>query len=166
MRTTGPLGGATARNADAELRRPIRRILVVVAMLGYPVLVLAWLGLPAVGVTGLAWAVLVGAIGLAVLLSAATLYLFRRSMAQSPDAMLDERQVRIRDRAYLAAYQVFAGITLIGLLVLGIGGDALDAPVTLTFDVMQPLIWGAILYGMILPSAVVAWQEPDLDEEA
>ncbi|HEX5829301.1 MAG TPA: hypothetical protein VFY23_17365 [Candidatus Limnocylindrales bacterium] len=165
MNMTGPLGGSTSRDADAELRRPVRRLLVLVAMLGYPLLVVAWLGLPAAGITGLPWAIAVGAIGLAVLMASFTLYQFRRSMAQSPDAMLDERQVRVRDRAYLVAYQAFAGMTLIVLLLLGIGADALDAPVTLTYDVIQPLIWGAILYGMVLPSAVVAWQEPDLDGE-
>lgn len=166
MGTTGPLGGSTSTTADAELRRPFRRMLVLVALLGYPLFVLAWLFLPAAGITGLPWAIAVAVLGLAVLMAAAMLYLFRRSMAQAPDAMLDERQVRIRDRAYLTAYQVFAGITLVALLLLGIGADALDTPITLTFDVLQPVIWGTILYGIVLPSAVVAWQEPDLDVEA
>jgi uncharacterized membrane protein len=153
------------RDADMELSRPIRRLLVVAAMLGYPLFVLAWVGLPAAGVTGIAWGATVAAIGLVVILSAAQLYLFRRSMAQSPDALLDERQVRIRDRAYLVAYQVFAALTMLGLIVVGIGSDALDRPVVVDFDVVQPLIWGAVLYGIVMPSAVVAWQEPDLAGE-
>jgi uncharacterized membrane protein len=158
-------GRSKLREADMELRRPVRRVLVLVTLLGYPLFVAAWLGLPAAGVTGLAWALVVAAIGFAVIVGAATLYVFRRSMAQAPDAQLDERQVRIRDRAFLVAYQVFAGLTLLGLLVVGIGSDAIDRPITLTYDTMQPLVWGVILYGIILPSAIVAWQEPDLDRE-
>ncbi len=154
-----------SREADFELRRPIRRVLVLVTLLGYPVFVAAWLGLPAAGVTGLGWALVVALIGFAVILGAALLYLFRRSMAQAPDAQLDERQVRIRDRAFLVAYQLFASLTLLGLIVVAIGSDVIDSPITLTYDIMQPVIWGAILYAIVLPSAVVAWQEPDLDRE-
>jgi hypothetical protein len=149
-----------------ELTRPIRRVLVLVSMLGYPVFVLAWVGLPAAGITGIPWAVTVAALGLGVILSSLALYQFQRSMAQAPDAQLDERQIRVRDRAYLEAYRVFAVIVLLVLLLGGIAADGLEEPITLTYDVVQPLIWGALLYSMFLPSAVVAWRERDIPVEA
>ncbi|HYO43286.1 MAG TPA: hypothetical protein VES19_08825 [Candidatus Limnocylindrales bacterium] len=166
MRPSYTLNQSPAGRVDAaELRRPVRKMLVLVAMLGYPVFVLAWVGLPAAGMTGIAWAVTVGALGLGVILAAMALYQFRRSMAQAPDAQLDERQIRVRDRAYLEAYRVFALIVLLVLLVGGIASDVLEPPITLTYDVVQPLVWGALLYSMFLPSAVVAWQERDLPGE-
>jgi len=70
----------------------------------------------------------------------------------------------VRDRAYLESYRVFVAVVLVGLLVVGIGSDVVDRPLLVDFDVVQPVLWAGILYGMLLPSAVVAWGEPDLDE--
>jgi hypothetical protein len=155
----------TGSIAAAEPSLRVRRAIVLVAMVGYPAFVAAWVGLPLLGVTGIAWGIAVGVLGLGVLLAALALYQFRRAMAQAPDTQLDERQVRVRDRAYLDAYRVYATVVMLVLLIGAILADGLDQPVALTFDLVQPLIWGAILYGMILPSAVVAWQEPDLPGE-
>jgi hypothetical protein len=165
MTTTNTNGDALGFAAP-ETSRPIRRALVGAALAGYPVFVAAWVGLPALGVTGIPWAIVVGALGLGVILAATSLYQFRRRMAQSPDRDLDERQIAIRDRAYLVSYRVFCAIVLVGLLVVGILPDVLDRPLALTFETVQPLFWGAFLYSIILPSAAVAWQEPDLPAEA
>ena len=141
-----------------------RRVLVAVALASYPVFVAAWLGLPAVGVVGVPWAVGVLA-ALAVLVVAnLAVYRFRRAMAQAPETQLDERQVAVRDRAYLEAYRIFSALVMAVLLIVGITPDAIDRPLQVTYDAVQPLLFGVILYGIILPSAVVAWGEPDLDE--
>jgi hypothetical protein len=166
MRLSKTLTQSPAEAADhRELRLPARRVLVLVSMLGYPVFVFAWTGLPAAGITGIPWAVTVAALGLGVILSSLALYQFRRSMAQAPDAQLDERQIRVRDRAYLDAYRAFAVIVLLVLFVGGIVADWLEPPIPLTYDVVQALMWGALLYSMVLPSAVVAWQERDIPIE-
>jgi hypothetical protein len=145
--------------------RSLRRIIVVGVMAGYPAFVAAWVGLPAIGVTGLAWTVVVAGLGLGVLLGALALYQFQTSLAHMPDAQLDERQIAIRDRAYLMSYRILAVIMLLGIFAFSIAPDVLDRPLTITFETMQPLTWGAILYSLILPSAVIAWQEPDLPGE-
>lgn len=155
---------ATTRQSIDGWTRARRRGLVVIALLSYPLLVAAWLGLPAAGVTGIPWAIAVLAASGLMLLSNYGLYAFRRSMAQAPDADLDERQVAVRDRAYLEAYRIFAAIMLLGLLIVGILPDAIDRPLDVTYETVQPFLLGAILYSIILPSAVVAWGEPDLDE--
>jgi len=152
--------------AAPETPRVVRRALVGAALAGYPVFVAAWIGLPTLGVTGIPWALVVAALGLGVILAAIALYQFRRRMAQSPDRDLDERQIAIRDRAYLVSYRAFSAIVLGGLLVAGILPDVLDRPLAVTFEAVQPVFWGAFLYSIILPSAVVAWQEPDLPADA
>ena len=147
-----------------ELSLTVRRALVFVALAGYPLFVAAWLVLRDV-LPGIAWAAVVAILGLAVLLSAYALYAFRRSMAQAPDDQLDERQVRVRDRAYLDSYRVFSALTLLGLLLFGILPDVLDRPLEVTYETVQPLLWGALLYSLVLPSAFVAWAEPELPVE-
>jgi tryptophan-rich sensory protein len=99
------------------------------------------------------------------MLGAFGLYGFQTSMAHVPDAQLDERQIAIRDRAYLVSYRILATFMLLGIFALSIAPDVLDRPLVVTFETMQPLMWGALLYSLILPSAVIAWQEPDLPGE-
>ncbi len=147
-----------------SMRRVQRRVVVALALAGYPAFVAAWLGLPAIGIVGIPWAVIVAVLGLGTILSGFLVYAFRRRLAQSPDGDLDERQVAVRDRAYLESYRVSVAVVLVGLFVVGVGSDAVDRPLLVNFDVVQPVLWAGILYGMLLPSAVVAWGEPDLDE--
>ncbi len=156
---------ARARHQQDASPRSLRRILVVGVLAGYPLFVTAWVGLPAIGVTGLVWAIVVAGLGLGVLLGALGLYQFQRSMAHTPDAQLDERQIAIRDRAYLVSYRILATFMLLAIFALSIAPDVLDRPLAVTFETMQPLMWGALLYSFILPSAVIAWQEPDLPGE-
>jgi len=152
------------RIADRELPRLTRRIVVGTVLLGYPLLVAAWVGLPMVGVPPLVWALTVGLLALAVIGGAGGLYAYRHAMAQAPDSQLDERQVAVRDRAYLSAYRAFSGLVLVTLFVAGILPDILDRPLAITFDTLLPVFWGALLYAFVLPSAIVAWQERDLEE--
>lgn len=147
-----------------SLSRTGRRALVVSALSGYPIFLGAWFGLPAMGITGVAWAVAVAAIGLATLAAMVALYRFRRSMAQAPEDRLDERQIAVRDHAYLQSYRLFCGGLLLALVAVAIAPDLLDRTLSVTYETIQPLVWAGILYSIILPSAVVAWQEPDLDE--
>jgi hypothetical protein len=141
--------------------RTTRRAAVVVALLAYPVLVAAWVGLQAAGVPALVWGAAVVAI-LAVLGAVARgLYTWQHSLANQPDAMLDERQVAIRDRAYLVAYRLFATGVTFSLVAIGVGADVLDPVVALSFDTVQPFFWAATYYALVLPSAAVAWSMPE-----
>jgi hypothetical protein len=156
---------ALARDPQEASPRSLRRVLVVGVLAGYPLFVAAWVGLPELGVTGLVWTIVVAGLGLGVMLGALGLYQFQASMAHVPDAQLDERQIGIRDRAYLVSYRILATLMLLGIFAFSIAPDVLDRPLAVTFETMQPLMWGALLYSLILPSAVIAWQEPDLPGE-
>lgn len=154
------------RAQDAELPRRQRRILVAVALLGYPTSVFlwtlaqSWLGLP-----GLAMGILGLALVPAYAYAGWRIYDFRARLAQAPDHDLDERQVRVRDRAYLEAYRIFAGVTLVAVVGLAILPDLLDRPVAFTYDVAQWWVVGTFLVSLLLPSAVVAWNEPEFVED-
>lgn len=154
-----------AVSAFERVPRMGRRFAVAIAMLGFPLFVAAWLGLPALGAPPPVWAVVVGVLGLTVILVDYGLWSFRQSLAQAPEAALDERQVAIRDRAYLESYRILSGVLLLGVLVVGILPDLLDRSLQVTFETIQPVMWGLIHYTIILPSAVVAWREPDLESD-
>jgi len=91
---------------------------------------------------------------------------FRGQLAQAADHQLDERQVAIRDRAYLDRYRLLAALVLGTLVGVAIVHDILGRTVTLGFDTINWYVMGFILISIALPSAVVAWREPDLPMEA
>ena len=83
------------------------------------------------------------------------------NLGNAPDKDLDERQIQIRDRAYRYAYM---GIAL-GLLVGGVYYTvAVDKSLWLpsTYDQANYFLWGIILLTLTLPSAILAWTEPEV----
>jgi hypothetical protein len=93
------------------------------------------------------------------------LWLSRRTYINSPalgDAELDERLVQIRNRAYRWAFQAFAPLAVICL------------PLTWVVVMWQPndqgyfnafiIFSGIALLATTLPTAIVAWNEPDPTE--
>lgn len=75
---------------------------------------------------------------------------------------LDEFELDLRRRANAMAYQIFTGLTLTALIYLAIASDgAGDRFWTPTgFDQWNAVIWGALLYAFVLPTAVLAWIAP------
>lgn len=76
----------------------------------------------------------------------------------------DERQLQVRDRAFYRAYQ-----TISALFGLWIVYEAIARTNTRqwfwlpqTFDEYQAIVWAYLLVSMTLPSAIIAWTEPDL----
>lgn len=78
--------------------------------------------------------------------------------------MVDERQLQVRDRAFYRAYQILS--SLFGLWVVYEGIARTNERqwfwVPQTFDEYQAIVWGYLLVSMTLPSALIAWTEPDL----
>lgn len=146
-----------------EASQSTRRAVVAYAMVGFPLLVVSWFGLSALGLPDVLKVVVAGALIVGLLVADYFLWVFRRSLAQSPDEQLDEREVAVRDRAYLESYRVFTALTAIGVLVVAIAPDVLDRPLELTFETVQPVFWGVLHYALVLPSAFIAWREPDVD---
>jgi hypothetical protein len=86
----------------------------------------------------------------------------RRTIISTPalaDAELDERLVQTRNAAFRTAFRVFAGITLIGWIV-SIAAIQLQ-PNDQGFLNAFLIFIGVALLATTLPTAIVAWREPD-----
>jgi hypothetical protein len=84
-------------------------------------------------------------------------------VADTLDRHLDERQRLVRDRAYRVAYYVItASVLLLSLIVLYAAGD--DASWSTLRQLTPFLPWLAFVVGS-LPTAIVAWSEPDAPED-
>ncbi len=133
------------------------RLTIVGVMIALLVAIpVAWLILPALaalGVIGFA-----GVVWWALRMSV-------RVVADLPDEYLDERQARVRDRAYLDAYRWFAGITLVAAsatLVWFIAASENDViTVDITWAGAMAVFWTFEGLALTLPSIVLALREPD-----
>lgn len=149
----------------AELPRSARRAIAVASLLGLPGMYAwsaFWLGTSA---SKLLWGpisfLLVGVSAGGALV----LYLFVRDRADMR-ADLDERQRQLRDQALVLAYQTLSGavvlaVAVVAVWVLGFGRSIrLDATVVgamaISIGVLIPL----------LPTAALAWIEPDAPPDA
>ncbi len=155
------------RTEPPRIGRAARRLLVLGVYLGYAALVGGWaltstfnLGLPFFLLTIPGALVMLGA--LAKLYTSAP-----HRMANETDDRLDERQRLVRNEAFRASYILLAALCVVGVVYGGIAwdNDWLWLPDTRT--AVQAVVWGVFLLVMTLPTAVLAWTEPDdLAEEA
>jgi hypothetical protein len=73
---------------------------------------------------------------------------------------LDEYEIDLRRRAHTFAYKVFATLVLLGVLYLSVVTDAEKLSwmwKPSTEDHWEALLWGVILYTMLLPTTYLAW---------
>jgi len=95
-------------------------------------------------------------------------YLFIRTsvrhIADSPDELLDERQIALRDRSYLHSYRIISSIFVIILVALFIRIELSETPYEIT-EWWGTGSWFALIMLMAgLPSMVVAWLDKGEDE--
>lgn len=88
-----------------------------------------------------------------------------RVVADLPEEYLDERQARVRDRAYVDAYRWFAGITLAAasaalIWFVVVSEDDLVS-IDLTWGGAMAIFWTFEGLALALPSMVLALREPD-----
>jgi hypothetical protein len=83
-----------------------------------------------------------------------------RGIADAPDELLDERQIKIRDTSFRYAYYGFGYIVLVLLLLMNLGPEV---------KLFQPegndgsyLMISMLFLGSSLPSMVMAWRERDI----
>ncbi|MEQ8404626.1 MAG: hypothetical protein RKE49_05975 [Oceanicaulis sp.] len=148
------------------VRRGAMRLLTATALLAYPAgcltLLLAPDTTPEPSLTGGE----IAGFGLFLLAIASFAVIapssFQRIVAEEAKH-LDEFEMDLRRRANAMAYQIFTALTLLGLIYLGIASDS-EARIAFwtpsTFDHWNAIIWGAILYAFVLPTAVLAWVAP------
>ncbi len=96
----------------------------------------------------------------AVLLGYLFLRISVRGIADAPDELLDERQIKIRDTSFRYAYYGFGYIVLVLLLLMNIGPEV---------KLFQPegndgsyLMISMIFLCAALPSMILAWRERDI----
>jgi hypothetical protein len=80
---------------------------------------------------------------------------------QLADAELDERLLQVKNQAYRMAYRVLAPVAVGGWLV-SLGILQLE-PSDLSRVVATVLVFGVAMLAGTLPTAIVAWREPDPD---
>ena len=97
---------------------------------------------------------------LAVLLGYLLLRISVRGIADAPNELLDERQIKIRDTSFRYAYYGFGYIVLVLLLLMNLGPEV---------KLFQPegndgsyLIISMIFLCAALPSMILAWRERDI----
>lgn len=79
------------------------------------------------------------------------------------DCALDEREVALRNRAYLTAYTILGvGAIMVALYAL----IAFEAGLWLPNEYAQAyaILWGVLILVTMLPASVLAWGEPDSAE--
>ena len=96
----------------------------------------------------------------AVLLGYLFLRISVRGIADAPDELLDERQIKIRDTSFRYAYYGFGYIVLVLLLLMNLGPEV---------KMFQPegndgsyLIISMMFLCAALPSMILAWRERDI----
>jgi hypothetical protein len=77
----------------------------------------------------------------------------------------DERQEQVRHAAYVRAYWILVNVVCLGSAVV-LSSPTLALPRLLAGFISKPLAALFIILVMTLPSAIMAWTEPDLKEEA
>lgn len=155
----GPKGDAP-RRSPALMRLSTGAVLVL-----YPagcLVRLVWGGAPATEAS-----VIADMVGLGLILAALAAFAIvapsslQRIVGEQAGA-LDEFELDLRRRANAFAYQVFAALTLLGLIYMAVASDAgrfaLWTPGS--SDHWNALIWGALLVCFVLPTAYLAWTAP------
>lgn len=84
-----------------------------------------------------------------------------RTVADLPAEFLDERQERVRDRAYVEAYRILAAIAVVGasaglVAFIVLGQDPDTWAVTLSWNAVSAIFWTLTAAALALPSMVLA----------
>jgi hypothetical protein len=83
-----------------------------------------------------------------------------RQIADAPDELIDERQQRIRDNAYLVSYRILAAGLSVPLVALLLWAEWSDWNVEAFTDTsLTGIVLAYMFLITTLPSAVIAWGE-------
>lgn len=99
-----------------------------------------------------------------IFVSAVVLYRYARDRADMPGAGLDERERQLRDRAWILSYQVLSivVVALVAAFVIPVLGFGQPVTVDATLATAAALCLSVLL--PLLPTAALAWIEPDIGE--
>lgn len=140
---------------NALRTRPARLALVAALAVVVVGMIPAWVLLPS-------WAALLVVIVAAILWVAIRVSV--RVVADLPDEFLDERQNRVRDRAYVEAYRWLSAVAVAGaaagLVLLLLTGDGERLLLDVSFGWVQGVFWTVETLVLVLPSVILALREP------
>jgi hypothetical protein len=151
---------ATLYERLPSTRRRPRRLAVVAAFAGYPLLIVGYTTLVATGILPNAiWAPIAIALFAATLLGLIVVYGYGQGRVNERDR-LDERQRAMVDRALVTSY---GALTTLIVAVAGLLAVYLSfvGPITLDMGVLTPWFIAIGLYVPSLPFAALAWIEAD-----
>ena len=160
MRPRPLLPCASAPPAPGWLPRRVRRRFVVGYALGYGGLVLFWL---LASLLDNPWLFAPAALcGLAFSLSFKRIFVGVQpwNVANRSDAEIDERQRAVRERAHYLAYNSWALGFSLGLLYWYFAGE-FGWWLPRSYNERTAVFWTLLLSLVSLPSAIIAWLEPD-----
>lgn len=148
------------RSSLATARRTTRRRLVIAAFLSYPTFLAIYASLVAPGrLPPAIWAPIAVVLLVLTFIGLAGVYGYARGRAE-PSTELDEREAQLRDRAIGLSYAI-----LVGAVTAIVGGLAVYAsfigPISIDMGSLGSAIIAIGLYLPALPSAALAWIEPD-----
>ena len=111
-----------------------------------------------------------GGIVATVLIHSRLLVRFTQKIANKEDAELDERQTAVRDNAHHTAYQILGSAIIVGLVLLQmLTTGPLDirpwTPQLSIRSIVAPVFTTILWMYVSLPTAVIAWVQPDPDPD-
>ena len=114
------------------------------------------------------WLLLLAFVGVVamVLIHSQFFVQFTEKIADKENSELDERQTAVRDNAHRTAYQILGSAIIVGLVLLqmlttGPLGFRPYAPQLSIRSIVLPVSTTILWMYVSLPTAVIAWTEPD-----
>ena len=149
-----------------RLSQRTRRVLAAATLLGLPAM-FAWSTFwTGTTVPSVIWGpISFVLIGLTVV-GSFVLYRYIRDRADMPGGRLDERERKLRDRAWILSYQVLSAVVVGAIVAVGVLVFIMGRTVTLDASLVNVLVLCVGVLLPILPGAALAWIEPDRIEEA
>jgi hypothetical protein len=143
-------------------RRRSRRLFVIAACVGYPLVLLGYATLVVPDRIQLGvWAPIATVLMAVTIVGVVAIYGFTRGRADLGSGHLDERQAQVRDRAWALSYAIVAVVIAIAFVALMVVRSSSGEDVVLSGDLIGYLATMAAIYLPVLPAAVLAWIEPD-----
>jgi len=165
MTRTPPRWIAARIDQVSHLRQRSRRAIAVATLVGIPA-AYAWSSFWLhTTVPTLVWGPITFVLFGVTICCALLLGGYVRQRADRPGAHLDERQRQLRDQAWILSYQVLSTAVIVGVVVAGLAVWVFGHPITIDGDLVYVLV--ILVAGLlpVLPTAALAWIEPDPVDE-
>nr|MBA2488304.1 hypothetical protein [Chloroflexota bacterium] len=134
------------RSRFAQTQQRGRRLLVLATLIGYPGMYLWFWAWRDSGVAPLLWGpvsfVLLGL----TLVCGTILWSWTRNRVALAEQSLDERERQVRDHVYVIGYQIIGVAVTIALAIVGLVAVLGDGRVVLTWEMVGPVLVGAVIY--------------------